>query len=804
MNNTTQFQHAISLTGITPPPSIIEDGNIHRFSYNGKPNNTDGWYVYHNDADSVRGHYGDNHSISDTWFANTGKTLTSAEHAARQAQTKAMQLQREIDKAISETEASIKATAIWDKATPCLDHAYLTLKGVKAYGLKQDGNTLIIPMLVGDVIYSLQRINMLNDGVTNSKRNFPDGRIKGCYFTIGEPSNIIRFAEGYATGASIHEATKSAVVVTFGINNLLVVAEKIRAQYPTIKLVICADDDLSGVGIRKANEAAKQVGASVVIPIFNENRTAKDKDFNDLHKLQGLAAVKAQLAVIQPPVSELKAVADVSVTPEPLPSLPSVLAFDYDYLPDVLRGYVKDISERMQCPPDFAAVAVMVMMSSIIGRKVGLRPMKRNDWTVIVNLWGAVVGNSGVMKSPTLSAGLSPIKKLQAMAFEVFNNLLAKSDADAEITKMQEAINKAEAKKLLAKDRTANVKDLLQSRCLDEAPILKRYITNNATYEALSDLLMENPNGLLVEADEIIGLLKQLDASGQEVARSFYLTAADGDKPYVSDRIGRGKGMLVKAACVSIVGGIQPGVLAEYVRQATTGGAGADGLLQRFGLMVYPDISPNWKEVDRYPDSEAKKAVNELAEYLDNLDTLMDITTESDDFSNVPYMRFDDNAQILFSEWRASLELRLRSGDEHPAIVSHLSKYRKLIPSLALINHLCDYGKRAVTEKALLRAIAYGEYLESHARRIYSSATRPDIDAAKTILSKLNGGKLNIPFKARDIYIKGWTGLDTAQRAQPAIDLLIEYSHLTVEEVSTRENGGRPTAFYHWNKGAAL
>lgn len=135
MNPIPQFLNAISQTGIIPPPSIIEDGNIHRFSYNGKPNNTDGWYVYHNDADSIRGHYGDNHSISDTWFANTGKTLTTAEHVARQAQTKAMQQQREADLLISQAETSIKATAIWDKATLCLDHTYLTssLRCVSAY-----------------------------------------------------------------------------------------------------------------------------------------------------------------------------------------------------------------------------------------------------------------------------------------------------------------------------------------------------------------------------------------------------------------------------------------------------------------------------------------------------------------------------------------------------------------------------------------------------------------------------------------------------------------------------------------------
>lgn len=481
-----------------------------------------------------------------------------------------------------------------------------------------------------------------------------------------------------------------------------------------------------------------------------------------------------------------------SASPEPLPELPDVLPFDYDYLPDGLRGFVRDISERMQCPPDFAAVGAFVMMATIIGRKVGIRPMRRNDWTVIPNLWGAVVGNSGVMKSPTLSAALSPVKKLQEREHEVFNAAMALYAEQAEITKLQKTVKKAEAKKTLTKNNSADVSSLLKPDVIEDAPILKRFITNNASYEALGELLMENSNGLLVEADEIIGLLKQLDAGGQEVTRSFYLTAADGDKGYTFDRILRGKGLHIPALCLSIIGGIQPGVLAEYVRQATGGGAGADGLLQRFGLMVYPDISPDWREVDRYPDSAARAAVNLLAERLDNMSHEY-IGAETDPYGGAPFLRFDESAQELFSEWRAALEHRLRSGEEHPAIVSHLSKYRKLIPSLALINHLCDATQGAVNEVALLRAIAFGDYLESHARRIYSYATRPDIDAAKTLLKRLAGGKLPTPFKARDIYIKGWTGLETPQKAQAALDLLREYNHLTEYEHDT---GGRPTRMY--------
>ena len=103
---------------------------------------------------------------------------------------------------------------------------------------------------------------------------------------------------------------------------------------------------------------------------------------------------------VGPSTSDLNKGADTHTSPDPLPTLPSVSLFDYSFLPDALRDYVRDISERMQCPPDFAAVGVMVMMSRITGRKIGIRPMRNNDWTVIPNLWGAVVGNSGVIKAP--------------------------------------------------------------------------------------------------------------------------------------------------------------------------------------------------------------------------------------------------------------------------------------------------------------------------------------------------------------------------------------------------------------------
>ncbi len=811
MSTLDQFREAIRSAGLIPP-DMIEPGKFHKFAGEGKgARNTAAWCKMF--PDGMGGIYGDySTGLSDDWQAKREKPFSAIEREAFKRQVTEARKQAEADQNERQAEAASKAAAIWNSAAPAPDdHPYLVRKGIKANGARLHNGALLIPLREGSELHSLQFI-----GPDGDKRFLTGGRVTDCYFSIGNPKGAaaLCIAEGFATGASIHEATGYPVAVAFNTGNLGPVAKAMRERFAELPLILCADDDLteSNPGLTKATEAARSIGGLLAIPDFGTGRPEKATDFNDMTAHCGMDAVKQAIDTAKPVSQKAGLVgSDLSrssgggntnaplASPEPLPALPDVLPFDYSYLPDALRGYVKDISERMQCPPDFAAVGVFVMMATIIGRRVGIRPMRHNDWTAIPNLWGAVVGNSGVMKSPTLKAVLSPINRLAAAATDVFNKAKSKYDAQAELAKLQVSVNKSEAKTKLKKDKSADVKSLLQSSEADDAPIQKRYKTNNASYESLGEVLMENPNGLLVESDEIIGLLKQLDAGGQEVARSFYLTAADGDSPYTFDRIMRGKGLHIEALCLSIIGGIQPGPLAEYVRQATGGGAGADGLLQRFGLMVYPDISPDWKEVDRYPDSTLREAVNLLAETLDNLNPA-DIGAEVDPYGGVPFLRFNDAAQVLFSEWRATLELRLRSGEEHPAIVSHLSKYRKLIPSLALINHLCDAKQGAVSEAALLRAIAFSEYLESHAQRIYSYATRPDIDAAKTLLKRLSTGKLSSPFKTRDVYRACWAGLETPGKAQSAIDLLLGYYHLSEEEITT---SGRPATHYHWIESGA-
>ena len=120
--------------------------------------------------------------------------------------------------------------------------------------------------------------------------------------------------------------------------------------------------------------------------------------------------------------------------PDPIPmpnSLLPVATFDLTLLPDPFRPWIADIAERMQVPPEFVAVPAMVGAGSVIGNQIGIRPMCEDDWQVVPNLWGCIVGRPGVLKSPSVSAALAPVHRLEAEANEAFRREYAAWEATA-------------------------------------------------------------------------------------------------------------------------------------------------------------------------------------------------------------------------------------------------------------------------------------------------------------------------------------------------------------------------------------
>ena len=470
--------------------------------------------------------------------------------------------------------------------------------------------------------------------------------------------------------------------------------------------------------------------------------------------------------------------------PERLPAnLLPVEPFDHELLPEVLRDLVNDITERMQCPPDYVAVALMIVLATVVGRKIGIRPKKEDDWLVVVNLWGAVIGRPSVLKSPAIKAILELLVVLEIEAKEIFEEAQKRFEHELAIADAAAKENESRIRKELKRGESQeSVARSIPPIEGPEAPTRGRYIVNDSTVEKLGVILDENPNGVLVFRDELIGLLRSLDREKQEQARAFYLEAWNGTGRFTYDRIGRGT-IDIEAAIVSLLGAIPPGPLRRYICEAIEHGVGDDGLAQRFQLSVYPDIDPNWKNVDRPPNKEARRRVMDLVRDL-NLAAGKDLGGVTDDDPDgrdaIPYLRFDDEAQPVFDQWRTDLELRLREPEEHPALESHLGKFRSLVPSMALLLHLAEGGRGPVTRGALDRAIAWAKYLESHARRIYAATLPTAETSVRALARRLLARKLPVPFSLRDVYRKGWADLRTKEQAQEAVDALLGMGWLRV------------------------
>lgn len=788
------FRQAIEAAGLTPPTEIHGDGHPHRFSTNGKHNDDAGWYVLYSDGIPA-GAFGCWRSdIQSTWCSKLEHDLTDDERYAMRERVQAMKYQREQECAERRADAKKKAGVRLAQSEPVAQHPYLTAKGIKPYGARLDGVDLVIPMRdTAGILHSLQIIKP-NGG----KLFLSGGKVEGCYFSMGKPDTILIICEGFATGASIYESTGHAVAVAFNAGNLGPVATALRAKFPELKLVLAADDDYrtdGNPGLTKASAAALAVDGLIAIPTFPNNRSDKATDFNDLYLIAGQDAVRSCIEAAQKPVARVTT--DHWPVPIPLPdSLPAVLPFDPDLLPHALRGWVMDIAHRMQCPPDFPAVGAIVALSSLIGARAVVQPKARDTWQVVPNLWGLIVGRPGVMKSPALGESLKPIQQLQTKEKELWQVAHDAWAVDAKLAKLRTSDNEKKASNLANKD-PLKARELLSQVDTPEEPEVRRFIVNDTTVEKLGELLKENPWGLLTYRDEIYGLLTSMDRQGQESSRAFFLQAYDGNQGYTFDRIGRGE-VHIPRVCLAMIGGIQPGRVQEYVRGAVAGGSADDGLLQRFGLTVWPDVTTEFRHVDEWPDAHAKQGAWAVFERLAVLEPASGVE---------PHIwRFDPAAQALFVEWLVPFETEIRGDGLHSAMVSHLSKFRKLVPALALIFSLVDTPDSggAIGKAELTRALAWSEYLRSHANRLYAAAVLPETANATSLLKKVRTGVLSTIFTPREVAQKGWAGLTTPDAVRKAADTLVEFDWLRREVQPSRDalGRGRPSECYLVNPSA--
>lgn len=544
-------------------------------------------------------------------------------------------------------------------------------------------------------------------------------------------------------------------------------------------------------GVAK-HEADPAKHASTMFAVFEQSGLYRDEKREQISKY----AIPKQLSK---PVNVVGTSAAPSVVgeeqefawPDPKPintPLPDVAAFDYAMLTDELRQFVRDSSERMQCPPDYLAATLLVFLSGVIGNRIAICP-KRMDtgWRVIPVLWGGIVGRPGSMKSPAINEVKRRLKSVEDVLDREFK--VAFNQYTTDKIRYDSALKKAKAE--IAKGNNT------QLPTEPEPPLQERLVVNDVTVQKLAEILNASPNGVIVERDEVVALLESLEANGQEGARGFYLEGWNGNGTYRVDRVGKGS-FAIKRVAIWVFGGIQPGKLQFYIAAARKGGGGDDGLLQRFQILVWPDKPERWLNIDRAPDLNASLELDRIIMALKNLDITAVGATQDMFGCATPYLHFTEEAQVVFDAWREQHENQL-SQSEHPALESHFAKYRSLIPAIALVLHLIAGGTGNVSLEALEMALHWDKYLRSHAQRVYAKADNPDSAAAHAILERIQQNKLEDGFTTRDITQKDWQYLTQPQFVQSGLDLLVEFGWLRQVERSPGAMGGRKTWVYYIN-----
>jgi len=493
--------------------------------------------------------------------------------------------------------------------------------------------------------------------------------------------------------------------------------------------------------------------------------------------------------MISPKNIAIKPVATVKA-PLPLVStLPNVEKLSKKMLPPQLCDYIFDVAERTQCPPEYVAVSSIVALSAVVGNKYAIMPKQHDNWEVCVNQWGAVIGPPSAMKSPALKDAIRPIIELEKENAEIQQIGIEEHMHLTELTKANMAGSKKEAAALLQDGRKDEALAMMKESQFDqEPPSLQRYIVNDASVEKLGELLNENPNGMLLNRDELSGFFAKLSQEDSQMDRAFYLECFDGNGRFTYDRIGRGT-IIIENCMLSVLGGIQPSKIAKLIRLAISGQAD-DGLVQRLQLAVWPDPVGNWQWKDQAPNQEAYAAYRDTARAFHNLKS-----NDADGGSKL--LRFTPDAQALFAGWMTNLQADIRNSDYHPVIQSHFAKSPKAIAGLALLFELIEGGRTEVGTAATAKALKWAAFLKSHALRLYSISTSSAMDSAKLILSRRS--KLKPAFTAREIRRKGWAGLTEPADVVDAVDTLIDHNYLIELKPPPGPSGGRPTTQYRWS-----
>lgn len=333
-----------------------------------------------------------------------------------------------------------------------------------------------------------------------------------------------------------------------------------------------------------------------------------------------------------------------------------------DWLPPVIADYAFDQADIVGTDPALIALSAIVACAGAAHDGIKLQPARFNvGWQESARLWGAIVGDPSIKKSPAVSRAVSRLKKLDIDLADKESKLKARHAMDL---KIHEKAEKEYA------DRVAKGEDAVFPD-KPEPPIIERLIVEDTTVEKLSEILATNPRGILCIADELSGWFGAMDAYKQGAGgkdRANWLEIYNGG-PRRVDRIGRGS-YLVPNWSACMLGGIQPDTMRKVAANMP-----ADGLLQRFMLVVGRSGRAG---SDRMPDLQAQECYRATVDHIFSLQP-----------HDEPH-KLSDAAKAYHDEIVAFAYKMIDLGCLPAGLMSHLGKWEGLAPRLMLTFHIIE------------------------------------------------------------------------------------------------------------------
>lgn len=725
---------AISASGLPPPEphqleaAINKDRPV-RWSTDGKKSDRAGFcFVRQIDRILVASFGCMRSDIRENWSSMTRNDMPEVEWKAHIKRREVLSKQLQEDTEFKASNAAIKAQELWKNAKPADDsHPYLLAKNVSPHGLRVRGENLLIPCYRFDdeagsfTISTLQTISP--DGEDFKKRFLFDSTKKGGFYEITNkeaPKDQLILCEGFATGASIFEATGISTLVCFDAGNLPTVAELIRAKYPDFKLIIAADDDWQNnpnTGLVKAKEAALEVGGYLTIPTFLNKRGDKDTDFNDLARLSGVDTVRFQI--------ESASLVDPEAWEEPLPLSAKIDAEDYPLssLPDEIRLAVEEVANFTKAPTPLVAASALTAISLALQAHLDVRRAEKLQSPV--SAYFLTIADSGDRKTTCDSYFMQAIRNYEAEQAELAKPDLRKYAADMQAWEAKRSGLKDKIRELAKKQNSTHTIENALNELEFSKPVpprVPKLLHTDITPEKLGHFLAKEwPSGGVVsnEAGAVFGS----HAMGKDsIMRNLALLNTLWDGGEISSERKSTEGFTLRGARFTMGLQVQEATLREFFSKSGTLARGT-GFLARF-LISWPKSN-----MGKRLFTEAPSAWPHLVAFNRRLNVILNAAPPLNNAVLTPHLiGLSDAAKQSWIQYHDMVEIELSTSGDYFDIRDVAAKSADNAARLAgLFERFANSDGGSISQDSFQRAAKVAAWHLEEAKRFFGEIVLPQV-----------------------------------------------------------------------------